>query len=259
MRTILFLLLSCSLCCGQFMPMADPVFVANANNETASSAASTLNNGLVAYWKLDETSGTRADSVGSITLSDGNTVGYAAGKQGNAASFVATSSEYLYAANPAPLQFADEDFTFACWVKFTSLGTVGILNKLATVNGLRSYRLYVNISGQLFWDVSPDGNTDVVLSTPSGSVTTGAWFFVVCWHDSVANKLRICVNNGTVYETDHAGGVFNSASAFQVGTLRATLGYMTGEVDELGAWDRVLTSDEITELYNSGNGKTYPF
>ena len=32
-----------------------------------------------------------------------------------------------------------------------------------------------------------------------------------------------------------------------------------GEIDELGIWSRVLTADEVTELWNGGAGITYPF
>ena len=35
--------------------------------------------------------------------------------------------------------------------------------------------------------------------------------------------------------------------------------YFDGLVDECGIWSRALTTDEVTSLYNSGNGFTYPF
>ena len=50
---------------------------------------------IIAWWTLDETSGSRSDSHGTATLSDNNTVGYATGKQSNAASFVEANTEYL--------------------------------------------------------------------------------------------------------------------------------------------------------------------
>jgi hypothetical protein len=30
------------------------------------------------------------------------------------------------------------------------------------------------------------------------------------------------------------------------------------KLDAIGVWNRVLTATEVTELYNSGNGKQYP-
>jgi hypothetical protein len=42
---------------------------------------------------------------------------------------------------------------------------------------------------------------------------------------------------------------------FVVGTRTNTQGgEIDGEMDELGLWSRVLNSDEVSELYNSGNG-----
>jgi uncharacterized protein (DUF1786 family) len=32
-----------------------------------------------------------------------------------------------------------------------------------------------------------------------------------------------------------------------------------GYIDEVGFWERVLTQPEITDLYNAGNGKPFPF
>ena len=34
---------------------------------------------------------------------------------------------------------------------------------------------------------------------------------------------------------------------------------LDGSVDELGLWNRVLTSGEMTNLWNGGAGLTYPF
>ncbi len=32
-----------------------------------------------------------------------------------------------------------------------------------------------------------------------------------------------------------------------------------GQVDELAIWNRALSAAEVTQLYNSGAGKQYPF
>lgn len=32
-----------------------------------------------------------------------------------------------------------------------------------------------------------------------------------------------------------------------------------GYIDEVGFWGRALTQPEITDLYNAGNGKPFPF
>jgi hypothetical protein len=44
----------------------------------------------------------------------------------------------------------------------------------------------------------------------------------------------------------------------QIGSIYGTVYYFNGKIDEIGAWTRLLTSTEITELYNLGAGKQYP-
>ena len=54
-----------------------------------------LTDNLVSYWKLDESSGNAADSVGSNTLTNTNTVTYSAGKINNGADFERDSAQYF--------------------------------------------------------------------------------------------------------------------------------------------------------------------
>ena len=71
---------------------------------------------LVSVWKMDESSGTREDAVGSNDVTDINTVGSASGKNGNAADFVAANSEVLELGSGVTDQSGD--FAHAMW--FTS-------------------------------------------------------------------------------------------------------------------------------------------
>jgi hypothetical protein len=56
---------------------------------------------------------------------------------------------------------------------------------------------------------------------------------------------------------------FNTTHPFRIGAYtnadNSTPSYFfNGKIDAFNAWNRVLTQSEITELYNSGNGKQYP-
>ncbi|MHC4606969.1 MAG: S8 family serine peptidase, partial [Planctomycetota bacterium] len=81
----------------------------------------TITEALVGHWTLDESSGTRSDSSGNGNdLADHSTVGSAAGKVGNAASFNGTS-EYLDIsdANQTGLDAAGA-LTLAAWISADS-------------------------------------------------------------------------------------------------------------------------------------------
>lgn len=229
------------------------------------AAASTLNNGIVAYWKLNEASAAnRADSVGSITLTNpvGLTIEGVSGKLSNAAEFDQADGDHLFsAADPAAVDFTgNQDFTVACWVQI----------KAGTLNQRRTFVAKYESAGQAQWYLqarnSPSarllfGVNDAeieAIANNYGVPAEDTWIFMVCWHDATADTVNIQINNGTADSTAHSAGIEDSTSIVRVGRL-TTAGYLDGMVDEIGVWNRVLTSGERTELYNSGTGKTYPF
>lgn len=222
----------------------------------------------VAHWKLDETSGTRADSVGNLDLTDHNTVASAevgTGRVGtNRAVFVSANSEYLSAANSDVINFGDEDFTFSCWIRITDKADNRIiLSKWDAPSNLRQYMIDYDPSADRFrFVVSSDGTDFPLVEADSlGSPTAAAWYFIVAWHDSVANTINIQINNGTVDSTAHSGGVYQTSTEFDLG--RALFGgpsteYHNGDMDSVTVFNKVLTSAERTALWNSEQGLEYP-
>lgn len=222
-----------------------------------------LNDNLIAYWKLDEASGSRADSHSTNTLTDSTSTGSAAGKIGLAADFELGSNNFLTIADNVDLSTGDIDFTMTCWLNMESQAAIAyILGKYNTTGNQRAYTLvYVDSTDRLTWRVSNNG-TAVVDTTADnfGAVPTATWMFVVMWHDATANAIGIQVNNGTANTTAHTTGVFDGTSAFQIGArVGSTTDDYDGLVDEVGFWKRILTADEKTALYNAGAGLSYPF
>jgi hypothetical protein len=81
--------------------------------------------GIVSYWPLDETSGTRADSLGTNHLSNNNGVGSAPGVVGNAGDFERDNSSFLSIANAAQSGLdIPGALTVLGWVKPESTGTI---------------------------------------------------------------------------------------------------------------------------------------
>jgi len=78
----------------------------------AIDASQTLTSGLIAIWKLDETSGSRFDTYKGNTLLDINTAGYAAGILGNALS-LSNGTSYIYMANSSTVATGDVNFAIS--------------------------------------------------------------------------------------------------------------------------------------------------
>lgn len=225
---------------GNAAPLMDPVNPGIGN--------------LMAWWKLDELSGTRYDAHSTNHLTDNNTVGNTAGKQTNAASFIANNSEYLSIADNANLSAGDIDFSIAAWVNFSSAsGRQHLIEKGAEGSGQDEYRLW-KYTDNLFTFNTPSCQ---VSATNFGAVSSGVWYYVVAWHDSVNNIIGISVN-GTVNTAACSTGSRDGTAALIIGSRGfADTYFFNGAMDEMLFYKRVLTADERAWLYNSGSGRTY--
>jgi len=223
-------------------------------------AADTLNSGLIAYWKLDEASGTRVDSEPTGTaqdLTDNNTVTSATGRISNGAFFTSANSEYLSHADSADLSTTR---MVAAWVKATTLtaGMVIVLYWSVSPSQQRSWRLWWDSStGKFKYEVSGDGIVSTsIQATTFGTPVTNVLYFVAGWIDTTGNTLNISINNGTVNSVAYSSGILNSTATFDIGARGAASDFWNGLIDEVGVWNRPLTAIELTRLYNLGAGRT---
>jgi hypothetical protein len=224
----------------------------------AGGGDSSLLNDLVAYWKLDETSGTRFDSAGTNNLADNNTVGSAIGKQGNAASFGPGRDEYL--SYPSPV-IQTTTFSVSAWVSlksFTAFGrAIFYQGNLANDAGLHLFAIntWEGETNCLGFRYNGAGNS------PSNSnvITLNTWHHVVVTYDG--SEVNFYVDNVAAGSNTIDISASPSPDPFYMGVWFALDAdrIWDGDIDELGIWSRVLTSGEITQLYNGGAGITYPF
>ncbi len=222
----------------------------------------TLLTSLVAFWKLDEASGTRNDAFSTNHLTDNNTVTQAAGigGVGNAAQFTKANSEYLSIASNAAVQTGDIDFTISLWVYLDAKSTnMGFYCKDDNTSGNREFILYYELSSNRFgfYVFRATDSVQLVLANNLGSPSLSTWYHIIAWHDATANTINISVNNGTANSTN-TGGALQSAGTAALSVGRH--GYpaferpLDGRMQYVGFWKKVLSADERTQLNNSGAG-----
>lgn len=225
---------------------------------------STLPTNLVSYWELEEASGTRVDSHGSNDLTDNNTVGQGTGKQGNCADFEKNQSEFLEItdASQSGLDITG-DLSIAAWIQLESLSN-STLNAIVTKDDGASQRSYIFC----VWDSEdPAGTFNLMLwahSTSSSTIfnknwspSTGTWYHVACVYDASAGSCEFFVDGSSIgSEGSGVNSLKNSTGDFHIGAGN-TQYHWDGLIDEVGIWDKTLTSSEITDLYNSGSGLPY--
>lgn len=217
-----------------------------------------------AYWKLDEIEGSRVDSIGTAHLTDHSTVTYVTGKLGNAAQFTRVNSEYLSTADQTALRAGARDWSFACWVKFDSLpGGEHVFIASKSGSSVNQHEWVLEWDGATNSRIkftiynNAGANSKAVSATTFGAVSTGVWYFIVLRHTTASKTIGIRINAGTedtdTYTTTNAN---DGTGDFDLGADAAspTVQSMDGKIDEAGWWQgHLLTSGEITSLYNSGD------
>ena len=224
------------------------------------AGGSTLLNGLQVYYKLENLT----DSSGnSLTLTNHGTVTFTAGKVNNAANFVSASSQYLSHADATAYRMGTGDFSYAFWVKFTESTTRALLDYGISGSSAGYAVDTVNIGGSsmAFQIAVSDGSR---LAYPFINTThawnDGNWHLLVVTCSRSGNMVVYVDNviDGLVSLSTATGSV-NSINGFALGANYAGGILFNGSMDEFGLWNRVLTSTEITHLWNGGAGTTYPF
>jgi hypothetical protein len=229
------------------------------------AAASPLLTNLVAYWKLDETSDgsgavTRLDSFGSNNLTDNNTTPSGTGVISNAAAFVGANTEYLSIAVSADLKGGDRDWAMDGWFKLTDRTvTQEVLSSGTSIASAAQYeiRLFV-VSGDMSIRVS-NGTTNA--SRIIGSISTNdTWAYFYIYHDSTSNVIGGALNNAALVSSGFtASDAHSPGGSFRLGVNPAAALPMTGSLDEVARWNRLLTETERLDRWNGGSGNAYPF
>lgn len=212
---------------------------------------------LIAYWKLDETSGTRVDSHSNgLDLTDNNTVGSEAAVISNGALFASGSSEYLSHAGDALLR-PSTNFTLQIWTRLDS--TSG------------TYRVFAHNQG-FFVSFGRRGtgsielyNTNDAVGAYTGNVTGTSYQHVVVTYDGAgatdADKVKIYrngVSQSLTFDAAFASSITYSG-VLNIGRWNVFGGYFDGGADEMGYWSATKSGSDVTTLYNSGAGLAYPF
>jgi hypothetical protein len=103
------------------------------------------------------------------------------------------------------------------------------------------------------WGGVGDKNTGVNLAD-------GSWHHVVLTQTSgAANGFKFYVDGSLVYTSTYTVNAQNTGAHIGAEGNGGGSQFFNGAIDSIGVWSAILTSTEITSLYNSGNGLEYPF
>lgn len=236
--------------------------IADVSSSGTGGGYSGLVNGLVGYWSLDESSGTRDDEVNGFDLTNNNTVTSTTGKKSNAAVFTKANSEYLSRSDNTTLSFGtDTDLYIAFWV-YPTLDDDSIMTLVSKgTNATQAFAVNINWATSLVYInvYNISGTLTSVFATDYGTLTTGGWYYIEAWHDALGNEVGISVN-GTATTAVHSSGIRDDPGSFLVGAINSDspTQFFQGRIDELGFWKGYLPdAAERSWLRNGTTGRTY--
>lgn len=229
--------------------------IGDVSLSSGSSLPPGLLTNLVAWWKFDEASGTRINSVvanNALDVSPVNGPVATPGKIGNGVDFTSSTQYLTCADNPLLNPFGNGDFSVHFWVKFDTPPNHYIFGQ-----GSGNYNLIVGIfSSTIQCALNSGGGGGVNISY---SYSAGVWHNVVITVNRTANQTIWYSNNVQIGSTGTAfyGPVYGGPliiGNYAGGSLNFA---PDGIIDEVAYWNRVLTPAEVSTLYNGGAGLTY--
>lgn len=248
---------------GTFTHNSGTVQLDSTSNQTLTNTQAfnnlNINDGLVGYWKLDETTTTSGATV--VDSSGHSNTGTPAGASGTnnlpqpsasvASGFDFTNGrsldfdgtdDYVTSANNIPITGASAR-TVSAWIKVTSFGSNNspILYWGSGNSNLLSL-LGINTSRQFgFFGYANDLTGSTILSTAT-------WYHVAATYDGTNRKIYV---NGTQDGSDTTSTLNTSASALRIGEYSLSGGWnagFNGNIDDVRIYNRALSSTEISAL-----------
>lgn len=221
-----------------------------------------ITDNLLAYWKLDEASGNPQDISGNGKhLTNVNTATFGTGKINNGT--ILNGVDQIHTIADTTLANLGDAFTVSCWFKANTLsaGQHRPIHASTSDSSVGSpYSIWLELASIKFETYAPTGGYSALQSSVSLSLNT--WYHCVMVKESISSR-KIYVNTTMNQSTTTRSGTPTKLTGVTLGCRdtgsSGKSGYFDGIIDEVGIWNRALTATEVSFLYNSGNGFSYPF
>ncbi|WP_231647484.1 LamG-like jellyroll fold domain-containing protein, partial [Planomonospora sphaerica] len=206
--------------------------------------------GETGWWKMEEGSGSElTDSSGrghTATLTGPATRGE--GKTGQGVTF----GPGTHAVTAGPVLRTDQSYTVSAWAKLTQDdGHAAVVSQDGALNS--GFKLLYS-PGDKKWRMvaynSDTANSPDTKAISSRTAKLNTWTHLTGVYDAAARKIRLYEDGELVAETDYTS-TWNATSGFLIGRSKLNGVYQhsfRGVLDEVRAYDKALTSDQIRAL-----------
>ena len=165
-------------------------------------------------------------------------------------------SDYFDCGASSVFDFPGGYFAISCWVNIEALAadSAGIVGKRNLVGNPICYMLSLETANKIRLLIDQSDTTRISIESDS-IPSTGVWYHVVAVAGQkqglIGDDLRMYING--ILQTDIA--TYDATLDTHTDSLfigRNANDYMNGLVDDVALWDKKLTPEQVTEIYNSG-------
>jgi hypothetical protein len=247
-------------------------FASSKSINATTTCIYSLSCGLVGYWTfdgkdmsngrvLDKSGGTNHGNVINIST----TTFYASGKIGQGFNFDG-SNDYMDLGDVNAID-TSTSLSGCAWVKHDSITDDDVIfsKNNSTDDGFFFLRDDIgSVSGRTdmykIYFAESSGTENIQIEGVSNSSPLSKWTFV-CFSfiENTANGLRLYINGvedaNSPVSTVGIIGIDSGTQPLRIGMRSDAVWHHDGSIDDVRIYNRVLSSTEITALYNSGNSK----
>ena len=221
-----------------------------------TTAAANVTNGLVGWWKFDGgTSGSISNGTtvgfedssgsgnnGTAKNSNGTGMAWTTGQISGAVSFDGVDDYVRIPSGFANTIVGNNNHSVSSWFKANSFGQTVLLGA-----DIPEYYLQFNGTTGFYVQVGAVYRTYTLLS----SLTTGQWHHVVFVKTGVGDLGNLYIDG--VLQTSYTGSIASTPSNsvdFLIGRYTSSGYEFNGLIDDVRIYNRALTTNEITTIYN---------
>jgi hypothetical protein len=216
----------------------------------------------VAYWPLNETSGTTANELvrGSNGVSAGS---FAAGFTGATGAGFGTPHRAMHydgatAYTQLPLLIGSTNFTIVFWVSTaTTGGTPNWYNGKGLVDGevggaVNDFGIAL-VGAKVGFGI---GNPDTTI-TSAKSINNGLWHQVAATWDAGSGAMKLFIDGALDASGTGPTGARTAPPSLRVASIQTSGNYLLGNISDIAMYNQVLSSNQVATLYSAATGLFY--